>query len=329
MAEQTNNQRRALITGATGYIGSSLTKRLVAEGWDVHIVVRPNSKLDVLAPLLASVTVHEHEGTTSGMVELVRAARPETVFHLASLFLAQHKLEDIGALINSNVLFSTQLVEAMVANEVKYLVNTGTSWQHHNNEAYNPVNLYAATKQAFEDILAYYVDAHGLKATTLALFDTYGPNDPRAKLIALLWKTARTQEPLFMSPGEQFIDLVHIDDVLNAFIMATDTLYQQQSGHTRYGVSSGNPLRLIDLVSAFQNATGHTLPITWGGRPYRPREVMEPWTNYQPVPGWSAKVPFETGILQTLPTENIGHLEKPTTRTDRGVASSLTPRLST
>lgn len=303
MAEQTNNQRRALITGATGYIGSSLTKRLVTEGWDVHIVVRPNSKLDVLSPALASITIHEHDGTIEGMIGLMGAARPDMVFHLASLFLAQHKPEDIGALINSNVLFSTQLIEAMVANEIKYLVNTGTSWQHHNNEGYNPVNLYAATKQAFEDILAYYVDAHGLKATTLALFDTYGPNDPRAKLIALLWKTARTQEPLFMSPGEQLIDLVHVDDVLDAFVMAAHALTNQEVNHTRYGVSSGHPMRLIDLVATFQKATGHTLPITWGGRPYRPREVMVPWTDHKNVPGWKPEIAFEKGILQTDPNK--------------------------
>jgi len=305
MADQTNNQRRALITGATGYIGSSLTKRLVTEGWDVHIVVRPNPKLDVLAPALASVTVHEHDGTTEGMNRLMRAARPDMVFHLASLFLAQHKPEDIGALINSNVLFSTQLVEAMVANEIKYLVNTGTSWQHHNNEAYNPVNLYAATKQAFEDILAYYIEAHGLKAITLALFDTYGPDDPRPKLISLLWKTAPLQTSIAMSPGEQKIDLVHVDDVTAAFALSEELVRHQKHGHERYGVTSGKPIRLIDLVAAFEEATGcEKLPIEWGGRPYRPREVMEPWRSYMTPPGWMPRISFAEGIQQTRPKKS-------------------------
>lgn len=293
--------RRVLVTGATGYIGSNLVARLVAEGWDVHIVVRPNSKLDVLKSVMSSITAHEHDGSTRSMINLVGQAKPEMVFHLASLFLAQHNYDDIEALILGNLLFSTQLTEAIVSNDVKYLVNTGTSWQHYNNEEYNPVNLYAATKQAFEDILAFYIDAHNLKVMTLALFDTYGPNDFRSKLIHLLWKTAQTQEPLFMSPGEQLIDLVHIDDVLTAFVLAAKQLPGQNIGHARYGVSSGKPLRLIDLVAAFERATGCELPITWGGRPYRAREVMIPWNNFQALPTWVPRIPFETGILQTRP----------------------------
>lgn len=293
--------KRALITGATGYIGSNLVHYLVKEGWDTHIITRRNSDLKELDAVLSEITVHHHDGTSSGMVKVMAHAKPEIVFHLASLFLAQHKTEDIEALISSNLVFSTQLVEAMAVNDVQYLVNTGTSWQHYNNEDYNPVNLYAATKQAFEDILAYYIEAHGLKATTLALFDTYGPNDPRAKLIALLWKTAFTQQPLSMSPGEQMIDLVHIDDVMRAYTLAVSSLRHQTVGHTHYGVSSGAPIRLKDLVAVFQEATQTTLPITFGGRPYRPREVMVPWVKHQAVPKWKPQVPFEIGIQQTCP----------------------------
>lgn len=296
-----HQQKRALVTGATGYIGSNLVRHLLGLGWDVHILTRPNSDLRVLAAELESITAHQHDGSSLGMVDLLSKAKPDIVFHLASLFLAQHKTDDIEGLVASNLLFSTQLVEAMAVTGVKFLINTGTSWQHYNDETYNPVNLYAATKQAFEDILAYYIEAHGIKASTLALFDTYGPGDPRQKLISLLWKTAITQQPLAMSPGEQMIDLVYIADVMRAYTLAAEALPQQSDAHTRYGVSSGSPMRLIDLVAAFETATQISLPISFGSRPYRPREVMLPWTNYQVVPGWEAQVPFELGIQETRP----------------------------
>ncbi len=301
MDELQKNARRALVTGATGYIGSNLVKRLVAGGWDVHIIVRPTAKLDALDPIRPSITLHDHDGSTHDMIQLVSNARPDIVFHLASLFLAQHRPEDVEALITSNLLFSTQLAEAMAANQVKHLINTSTAWQHYENEEYNPVNLYAATKQAFEDILAYYIDSCGLRVMTLALFDTYGPNDSRPKLISLLWKTALNQELLAMSPGEQMIDLVHIDDVIEAFIIGAAQLPEQGQGHMRYGISSGMPLRLKDLVAAFEQATCFKLPIAWGGRAYRSREVMFPWTGYTMLPGWKARVPFAIGIRQTYP----------------------------
>ncbi|WP_292039962.1 NAD-dependent epimerase/dehydratase family protein [Massilia sp. UBA6681] len=293
--------KRALVTGGTGYVGAMLVRRLVADGWNVHLIIRPGSDTKVLGPAQETVVCHEHDGSTEDMVAIVKAAAPTVVFHLASLFLAQHTVANVELLVRSNVLFSTQLVEAMARNGVRHLVNTGTSWQHYENHEYNPVNLYAATKQAFECLLAYYVEAHGLVATTLVLFDTYGPDDWRSKLIALLWKTSAAREPLAMSQGEQLIDLVHIDDVVEAFMLAAAQLRGRDGGNVHYGVSSGQPQRLRDLVAAFEQATGTQVPILWGGRPYRPREVMTTWTGFSPVPGWKPQIPFETGILQTRP----------------------------
>ena len=87
-------------------------------------------------------------------------------------------------------------------------------WQHFGTPDYRPVNLYAATKQAFEDVLAYYADAQGIAAVTLELYDTYGPGDPRRKLIRILFEAARSGEPIQLSPGEQVIELLHVDDAV-------------------------------------------------------------------------------------------------------------------
>ena len=201
--------KKVLITGATGFIGAHLAKKLLAAGNEVHIIIRPDSKTVLLDDIYDKLSVHIHDGSAEGMINIVHDASPEIVFHLASLFIANHREEDINALIYSNLLFGTQLSEAMVKTGALCLVNTGTSWQHFENEKYNPVNLYAATKQAFEDILKYYIESKKLKVVSLHLFDTFGDDDPRAKLMKLLKKTMETQIPLDMSPGEQKIDLVH------------------------------------------------------------------------------------------------------------------------
>lgn len=235
----------------------------------------------------AHVTNHLHDGSTEGMVRCVAQARPDVVFHLASLVLAQHVTKDIDVLIQSNVLFGNQLLEAMKVNEVSCLINTGTSWQHYNNEDYNPVCLYAATKQAFEAILEYYVQACGIKAITLKLFDTYGPDDPRPKLFHLLNKAAMSGESLDMSAGEQLIDLVHIDDVIAAYLIAAQRLLAGQvTAHERYAVSSGQPLPLKELVQRYAAISKQTIHVNWGARPYRYREVMMPWSNGKNLPGW-------------------------------------------
>lgn len=102
-----------------------------------------------------------------------------------------------------------------------------------------------------------------------------------------------------MSPGEQMIDLVHIDDVVRAYLLAAYSLRKQSVGHTHYGVSSGAPISLKELVAVFEEATQISLPVTFGGRPYRAREVMVPWSKYPTVPKWRPQVPIKTGIQKT------------------------------
>jgi len=235
------------------------------------------------------------------MVDCVTEAKPDVVFHLASLFLSQHATKDVTTLIQSNVLFGNQLLEAMRVSEISCLINTGTSWQHYNNENYNPVCLYAATKQAFEAILEYYVQACGLRAITLKLFDTYGPDDPRPKLFHLLSKTAASGEALDMSAGEQLIDLVHIDDVIEAYLIAAQRLLAcQVKQHEIYAISSGQPMTLRELVELYASVTKQTVRVNWGARPYRFREVMTTWKNFQHLEQWQPKITLAEGMQKVL-----------------------------
>jgi nucleoside-diphosphate-sugar epimerase len=282
---------KLLLTGATGFIGSQLAHRLVAEGYELAILVRPDSRLDVLQAVLPKIQVHVYDGSYASLQRAMKDAKPSLVCHLASLVLAQHRPEDVAHLIESNLNFPCQLLEAMNHIGVKHLLNTGTSWQHFQNESYNPVNLYASTKQAFEAILEYYVQARGIKAITLKLFDTYGPNDPRPKLIHLLNKAATTTEPLDMSAGEQLIDLVHIEDVTEAYVIAAQRLLDGQvSQHERYAVSSGKLMPLKELVHLYSEVTKQAITVNWGARPYRDREVMEPWNKGLSLPNWAPKI---------------------------------------
>lgn len=296
LAQKTNKHRVALVTGATGFVGCKLVDRLVQEGWQTHIVCRTDSHIPDTAEFI-KVIKHIYDGSTNSLIQCVENAKPDIVFHLASLFLSQHESKDIEALIQSNVLFATQLLEAMRVNNISRFINTGTSWQHYNNEDYNPVCLYAATKQAFEALLEYYVQACDLKAITLKLFDTYGPNDPRPKLFHLLNKAATTGQALDMSAGEQLIDLVHIDDVIEAYLIAAQRLLEDKvKQHESYAVSSGQPLPLKELVELYAKVTEQTVNVNWGARAYRYREVMKTWDKGQLLEGWKLTKDLYTGL---------------------------------
>lgn len=290
----------ALITGATGFVGAHLAHRLQREGWRVEVLTRPQSKLPAGSEF-RRMTNHVHDGSTEGMTRCIGAAKPDVVFHLASLVLPSNSEEFVEPLISSNVLFGTQLLAGMQANGVKYIVNTGTFWQHYDNQIYDPVCLYAATKQAFEAMLGFYVNTSGIRAITLTLFDTYGPDDQRPKLFELLNRCAETGEALDMSAGAQLIDLVHIDDVVDAYLLGAKRLLGGQvSRHERYAVSSERRLPLKELVQLYAEVSGQNFMVNWGARAYRTREVMVPWNHGVTLPGWSQKVSLEQGMLTVV-----------------------------
>ena len=295
-------KQRALVTGSRGFIGSHLVRRLRESGWEVHELLRPRTEESGSLGADAS-QVHAYFGSTDEVVGAVRIAKPHVVFHLASLFLAQHIPEQIVPLVESNITLGTQLLEAMKLTGTKRLVNTGTSWQHFQGDSYNPVNLYAATKQAFEDILKYYEETAGIQAITLSLFDSYGPGDTRKKLLHLLLDALRDGQVLEMSGGEQKIDLAHVDDLCAAFVHAAGLAEEPAAPGSRvYGVSGGDRMTLREVVETLERAAGRKISIRWGARPYREREVMQLW-NGPELPGWRPKVRLYDGF-RALVQEN-------------------------
>jgi nucleoside-diphosphate-sugar epimerase len=282
-----------LITGATGFIGTHLASRLVARRATVVAVVRPTTDMRLLPQ---GVRPEVHDGTTSGLVDLVRRARPDATFHLAARFVAQHGPDDIAGLIHDNVLFSAQLFEALVGTGCRRLVNVGTGWQHRTDAPTRPVNLYAATKQAAQDLLAYYTDASALRAVTLKLFDTYGPGDRRKKLFTALRQASETGVPLEMSPGEQLLDLVHVDDVVEALLVAAQRAGRNDTEPSElFAVSAARRYTLREVAELYSSVTGRRIDVVWGGRPYRDREVMVPWSG-DSLPGWRPAIPLAEGL---------------------------------
>lgn len=296
--------RSALITGGSGFIGSRLARRLAHVGCDVHLLLRTHSSLRLLGEAASAMSVHRCAEDPVAMLALLAEVRPDVVFHLASQFTASHRPEQVGALVDANVRFPAQLLEAMARAGISCLVNAGTVWQHFEQADYDPVCLYAATKQSFADLLRYYIEAEGIHAVTLELTDTYGPGDPRPKLLSVLRRIAVSGERLAMSSGEQFIDLVHVEDVVSGFIDAAIRLLATSSGAASetFAIRSREPLQLRDLAALCERIWQHRLDIQWGGRPYRTREVMEPWRGGVTLPGWTPRIGLADGLLDLAPT---------------------------
>lgn len=290
---------KILITGATGFIGKHLIKALNEENHDVIVLARSSSETSFIDE--GKVLISDQDFET--LRQQFTRYNFDGIIHLASLYINKHEPDNIEDLFQSNVLLGTKVLEMAKKNNVSWFINTGTLFQHYNNENYNPVNLYAATKQAFEDIAKYYYETSDLNFVTLKLNDTYGANDKRKKIFNLWKEYAQTGMVLEMSPGEQLMDILHIDDVIDGFIkmvslISTDK--EKRNCGKSFSLKAEEKVTLKQLSHMFEKISGMKLNIKWGAINYRPREIMIPATCIPTLPNWQQSISYEDGFKDFL-----------------------------
>jgi len=291
---------KLFITGATGFIGKYLVKKLLEDGCKITINLREGKE----SPFDKNANTYNlGKESIDTDIQFLKNEIFDGIIHLASLYITTHKPEDVNNLIDSNVKFGSYILECAAQAKVNWFINTGTFWQHYQNAEYSPVNLYAATKQAFECIAKYYIETNQIKFYTISLSDTYGPNDTRPKIFNLWDKVAKTGEKLDMSPGEQIIDITYINDVVNAFALLAKQLQNNNTDIINgavFAVRADKRYTLKELASIFEETRDLKLNIDWGARPYRDREVMEPWSKGECVPAWKPRIEVKEGISKLI-----------------------------
>jgi CDP-3, 6-dideoxy-D-glycero-L-glycero-4-hexulose-4-reductase len=292
---------KCIITGATGYIGSHVLKYMLSKGWEVHIIADPKFGYDNIKDSIGKIDIFEYDGDILSLCDYFQKTQADVVYHLAAAVITNYKPEQVPILIQSNIQFGTEILEAMKQSNTKLIVSTGSYWQNYNSDDYNPVDLYAATKEAFEKIIKYYTEAEGIRAITLRLYDVYGTNDLRPKLWNTIKKIAGTDEVLNLSPGEQRLDMIFISDVCTAYEKAFSLLIENKNvKNETYGVYSGNRMSLKEIVELYRTLLDKPVNIVYGGKPYKTREVMEPTSRLLVLPGWLPAVSIEEGLVKIL-----------------------------
>ncbi len=290
---------KVLITGANGFVGKNLTQFLTKKQIEIAVLIRKEH--DSLSFQYSGIEIYHHKSDFESINGALQKARPDIIIHLASYYVYDHSIADLDLLLDANIRFGSYILEAMRLNGIKKIINIGTSFEHFNDSSYNPVNLYAATKFAFQKIITFYVNSGFVVSITLKLFDTYGSNDKRMKLLSLLKNNLGSDNSIDLSPGLQVIDLIHIEDLCLSIYRAIELIeFYPDTKERVFGISSGERLTLRQLVAFIEEVSQKKLKINWGSRNYREREVMVPWQNFEALPGWKASIPLKLGLEQFI-----------------------------
>ncbi len=285
---------KVLVTGGTGFIGRHLITTLVEHGWPTVALIRSADRAVGLpsGPITAVGMDEEPE-----VARVIQSHRPDAIVHLATHFVARHaEVDDVRSMITANVAFGAELADAASRNRVP-VVSASSVWQHYGGAAYDPVSLYAATKQAFDDILTYFSEVESLGWTRLILGDTYGTGDTRGKLLSHLLDAALTGKTVEASSGRHLWEALNVHDVVAALLGAVKE--QVQTPGTRaYQLRPSSSPTVRDVVRIAESAIEREIRVNWDSRPDRGREMLTPWIVADPPTWWRPTVDLREGIRE-------------------------------
>lgn len=286
---------RVLITGITGYIGSHLARTLLP-GQEVWGLVREPLRTEYIADVQDQIRLVTVDSSYASIEAALQEVRPNLVYHLAAYYTGAHGAEATPALLASNITFGGYLLEAMSTCGCSKLVFANTIMSHYGGKVYRPLNLYAATKRAFSDLMAYYTDTGLLRAATVVLSDTYGPGDRRSKVLNLIRQSILEGTPLALTSGRQVYDTVYIDDVVCGFIQAAAALEYSDTAHSIFQLSEEMPRSLRETVELMLEVNDLSFQPNWGGRTDPDYMPERPLHIFPGPPGWRPCVSLEDGL---------------------------------
>ena len=300
--------RRVLITGAAGFVGQHLVRRVAETGARIYAGVATDEKPERVARLPAQVRRLTFDLRNAVDVHAaVAEAAPHVVFHLAAVGATNPGVDPHLALA-VNAGGALNLLEALRkrASEhgrLRRVVLVGTCYEYGRREAFeglDPFNAYAASKVAAWAFGRTYWRAYGLPIVTVRPFQIYGPGQPDHTLIPAAIRAALAGADFPMTPGEQERDFIYVDDIIHGFLAAARAPGVEGQS-LDLGTGQAHTLRqAVEYVWAMTGAQGQMLP---GALPYRPGDVMHLVADADRtarLTGWRARVGLEQGLNRTI-----------------------------
>jgi len=285
---------KILITGSSGFIGKKLLKRLTDQHHTLAIHTRKQLQ-DVDSNVLVFT------GELNKIQKEIIAFSPEYVFHLAGRSIYSNNAEEEFELWSANVLYGNTLLGIVKEIPNLVFVNFTTSLAYAGTELY-PFNYYALTKANFVQSLEYHVRFHNLRVFNLILYTIYGKGDPTKRAVNYIIEALNAKEPISMSPGEQQLDFVHVDDVILLCEELLKNNPQQNLEHLHVGTGRGTTLK--EAARLMEQLSHQKANIHFGAIPYRNEEKMINIASIDNNRFWKSTISFEKGLESLLLNTN-------------------------
>jgi nucleoside-diphosphate-sugar epimerase len=276
---------QTLITGGFGFTGRVLVQRLISQGEVPLLILRADNIENAqhyFGDKIKAITIDDFLKLDSCDCMVSR------VFHLATIYEYLPTIDQIPRLIDSNITFPTLIAEKVKSkSNPPSWVNVSTFMQHYEGKSYFPTSLYAATKQACEDLLEYFQVTNVLKVKTIVFPNVYGEEDGRQKIINLLIKSIKAKETVSLSSGNQVMELLHVSDAVDGLLLV-ETL---EPGRWSFGDLES--FRIYEIVDIISRTCGSQVSVNYDSSKDREFDQLESWLHDETLPNFTRRIDFE------------------------------------
>lgn len=264
---------RALVTGAGGFVGANLVRRLVSDGHQVAALARPNADLWRLGDMgtefeLISADLEDDETTTRACVQF----RPEVFFHLAA-HGAYSWQQDLDRMLAVNARATQTLLDAAVAVDARF-IHAGSSSEYgymdhppRESELARPNSHYAVTKLTATMLCQLAGDKYGIPTATLRLYSVYGPWEEPNRLMPTLIRSAMSGAWPPLAAPDTARDFVWVDDACQAFVSASTSELPEPGAV--FNIASETQTTLAQVVETATEVFSVAVPPEWGSMEQR------------------------------------------------------------
>jgi nucleoside-diphosphate-sugar epimerase len=297
---------RFFVTGATGFVGSCLTRKLAELGCEVHTLIRATSKRWRLGGLEQKVTLHIGDlNDGERLRELIGEIQPTVVYHLA-VHGAYPTQTNADQIILTDMFGTYNLLKACSEVDYKVFVNTGSSSEYGSKQyamrecdLLEPTSYYAVAKAAQTLVSQHMARADRRPINTFRLFSVYGPYEEPTRLVPTLVRRCLESKELDMVSPDTARDFVYVDDVVEAYLQIGQL--SLQCGEV-FNIGTGIQSSMRDVVRAVFQSAGAKVKVNWGTMPARSWDT-ETWladtTKVRRILKWAPRTSLAEGIQKT------------------------------
>jgi UDP-glucose 4-epimerase len=297
---------RALVTGATGFVGSHLTELLVRHGHAVAILRRPGSDPWRLRDVLPAVTDIAADLADVGAAEpAVAAFAPDVVFHLAWHGVGNRHRNDEDQ-IDRNLTASIGVLRLAARCGCRTFVGLGSQGEYgprnrtmDESEPTEPTTLYGVAKLCTYLLCKQLAARHEMRFAWLRLFSSYGPKNDPNWMVPYLIRSLLARERPALTAGEQVWDLIHVADAAEAIYRVAAT----PAAEGVYNLGSGEAHTIRSIVERIRDLIDPSLPLGFGEVPYRSDQVMHlraDVSRLRAATGWVPATDLDRGLRGTV-----------------------------